>query len=439
MDDLATIYQRPVELLQSLIRFDTTNPPGNEAACIEYLQSVLAAADIPSKILARDMKRPNLLARIPGRGDAPPLLLQGHVDVVTTADQDWTHDPFSGVIEDGYVWGRGALDMKGGVAMMVSAIQRAKVEGLDLAGDVILAIVSDEEVDGEYGAKYLVENHPEEFSGVKYAIGEGGGPTVRFGGHKFFTIMVAEKQICSMLVRVQGPAGHGSMPVRGGAMAKLAKVLSILDRKRLPLHVTPVSKTMINTIAKGLPFPQGIIVNQLLNPALSNTILDILGEQGKLLNPLLHNTVSPTIVRGGLKINVIPSEIELELDGRLLPGYSPDDMMRELRDMLGHDVHLEVTRYDPGFDNPDTTLLPLLADIVQTADPQGTPLPILLSGVSDGRYFARLGIQTYGFTPMDISHELINSIHAADERIPTEAVAFGSEVMYNLLSRYGKS
>jgi acetylornithine deacetylase/succinyl-diaminopimelate desuccinylase-like protein len=425
----------PIDILQTLIRFDTTNPPGNEAACIHYLKDLLDGAGISTTTRARDEARPNLVARLPGRGDAPPLLLYGHVDVVTTANQSWDQPPFAGVIEDGVVWGRGALDMKGGVAMMAAALLRARREGLAPPGDVILALVADEEVDGEFGAKFLVEQHPELFEGVRYAIGEGGGITVTVAGRKFYTIMVAEKQVCSLRLTVRGLAGHASAPVRGGAMAKLADALHKLDRRRLPVHVTPVAREMITTLADNLPFPQGLALRQLLNPALTDTVLDAIGEQGRLLNPLLHHTAAPTIVRGGDKINVLPSQVTLELDGRLLPCYRPDDLLGELRALLGEGVEIEVTRHDPGPGELDMRLYDTLAGILREADPAGIPLPYLLSGVTDARYFARLGIHTYGFLPMDIPDELIGTIHSANERIPAAAVEFGTSALYEAIRR----
>jgi acetylornithine deacetylase/succinyl-diaminopimelate desuccinylase-like protein len=183
-----SIYQRPAELLQNLIRFDTTNPPGNEAECIAYISRLLSNAGFETTIVAKDANRPNLIVRLPGRGSSPPLLLYGHVDVVSTENQEWSHPPFSGVARGGYVWGRGALDMKGGVAMMLAAFLRAKAERFAPAGDVILAVVSDEEAGGNYGAMYLVEEHGQLFSGVRYAIGEFGGFPLHLAGRKFYAI-----------------------------------------------------------------------------------------------------------------------------------------------------------------------------------------------------------------------------------------------------------
>src|SRR6185437_7724924 len=241
----APLYAHPDELLQHLIRFDTTNPPGNEAGCIAYIRDVLAESGISSTILARDPARPNLVARLAGRGEAPPLLLYGHVDVVTTTGQNWTHPPFSGDLADGAIWGRGALDMKGGVAMMLAAFLRAAAEGADLPGDVIFAALADEENWGDYGARYLVEEHADVFRGVRYAIGEIGGFTIYIGAQRFYPIMVAEKQGVAITATVRGPGGHGSLPMHGGAMAKLGQLLQRLDQYRLPTHITPVTRMMI--------------------------------------------------------------------------------------------------------------------------------------------------------------------------------------------------
>lgn len=437
-DTLSPIYQRPVELLQRLIRFDTTNPPGNEADAVSFIDSLLTGVGIETRILAKSPQRPNLVARLSG-GNAPPLLLYGHVDVVTTENQQWQHPPFRGELVDGFVWGRGALDMKGGVAMMLAAFLRAKAEGLELPGDVVLAIVSDEEAGGDFGSRFLVEEHPDLFDGIRYAIGEFGGFTLHVGNRRFYPIQIAEKQICWLKATVRGPGGHGSMPVRGGAMAGLSELLKKVDRHRLPVHVTPVARLVFETMASSLGGLNGFMVRQLLKPILTDCVLDLLGERGRLFDPLLHNTVSPTVLRGSEKINVIPSEISVELDGRLLPGYHPDDLVGELRQIVGSDVDVEVIRYDPGPADPDMGLFNTLADVLREADPEGVPVPLMMSGITDARLFSRLGIQTYGFLPMPLPEgfNFTQTIHAADERIPAEAVDFGAEAIYTVLQRFG--
>jgi len=434
------IHERPVEMLQALIRFNTTNPPGNEGACVDYINKLLAEAGLETVILAKDPDRPNLIARMKGKGSAPPLMLYGHVDVVTTTNQQWTHPPFEGKVADGYVWGRGALDMKGGIAMMLAAILRAKSEGISPAGDVIFTALSDEEGGGDYGARYLAENHPELFEGVRYAVGEFGGFSLCMGGKKFYPIQVAEKQICWMKATVRGPAGHGSLPMRGGAMARLGNLLQQLDKRRLPVHITPVARRMIETMVSSLSFPASLVLRQLLNPYLTDRILNRLGERGRIFEPMLHNTVNATIVKGGEKINVIPGEVVLELDGRLLPGYRPDDIMAELRRVIGVEMALEVIRHDPCPPEPDMGLFETLSNVICEVDSDGIPLPLLLSGTSDARFFSQLNIQTYGFLPMNLPADFNfgNTIHAADERIPVEAVDFGANAVYKLLQRYGE-
>lgn len=433
-----SIYNRPVEILQKLIRFNTTNPPGDEAECIAYIRGLLTEAGIESTVLERTANRPNLIARIQGAGKAPPLLLYGHVDVVTTENQRWDQPPFEGKLIDGFIWGRGALDMKGGVAMMLAAFLRANAEGLQPPGDIILAIVSDEEAGGDDGARFLVEKHADLFKDVRCAIGEFGGFSLNVGGKRFFPIMVAEKQVCWMKATVRGQGGHGSIPVRGGAMAKLSLLLQRLDQCDLPVHITPSARLMFDAMSSELSGAQGLILGQLTNPLLADSVVKLMGERGRAFYPLIHNTVSPTILHGSTKVNVIPSEISIELDGRLLPGFTPDDMLKELRPIVGPDVELEVLQFDPGPSEPDMALFHILADILRKADPEGIPVPLVLSGVTDGRFFSRLGIQTYGFLPMPLPEDFnfVQTIHAANERVPAAAITFGADAVYQALQRF---
>lgn len=431
---------RPVKLLQHLLRFDTSNPPGNEKACIDFIEDVLTEAGLDTQRVARDPERPNLIARLPGRGAAPPLLLYGHVDVVPTTDQRWTHPPFAGRLAGGYVWGRGALDMKGGIAMMVAALRRAQTEAVEPAGDLIFAALSDEEAGGEYGAQFLVEQHPELFEGVRYAIGEFGGFSFHLGGRRFYPIQVAEKRLCRLRITLRGSGGHGALPHRGGAMAKLARALGRLDRTRLPVHLTPTVRRMLTAMAEEVGVPTRWVLRALLRPRLAGRVLDVAGEDIRPFEAMLCNTVNATLVRGGSKINVVPSKVELKLDGRLLPGVKPDDLVREVRGAIGGDGELEILHRSPGAGPPDMEWFDALGAILREADPGSTPVPLLLPGVSDARYFAQLGIQTYGFLPMKLppDFDFMRAIHAADERIPADAVAFGADAIYEAIRRYGR-
>ena len=439
-DNGKKIYQDPVKLLRKLIRFNTSNPPGHERECIAWINDLFTQAEFETSVFAKDPDRPNLIARMKGEGQAPPLMLYGHVDVVPCSDQAWTCPPFEGRVSDGCVWGRGALDMKGGLAMMMSALLRAKAEGVKPAGDIVFAALSDEEAGSDYGARYLIENHAREFDGIRYAIGEFGGFPIYIGNRKFYPVQVCEKQVCWMKARLHGEGGHGSQRMTGGAMAKLGQMLTALDRHRLPVHVTPIAADMIKAMAETLPFAAGIILGRLLNPRLTDLLLNLMGEKGSMLDPLLHNTVNVTTVKGGEKVNVIPSEITVEMDGRLLPGFTPKDLISEIQQITGNVADIEVTLHDPCSAEPDMGMFNMLAEVLREADPEGTPLPFLLPAVTDARLFSRLGIQSYGFLPMNLpkTFNFRRMIHAADERIPVECLSFGADAIYRVLQRYGR-
>jgi acetylornithine deacetylase/succinyl-diaminopimelate desuccinylase-like protein len=436
------IYKRPAELLQKLICFNTTNPPGNEAECIGYINNLLTQAGIQTKILAKDPARPNLMARIAGQGIAAPLLLYAHIDVVSTENQVWQHPPFEGKIENGILWGRGTLDDKGGAAMSICAFMRAKEEGLMPPGDVILLILCDEEQGGEYGAKYLVENHPEQFTGVRYAIGESGGFTFYINDQKFYPIMVAEKRYCVIMASVHGRAAHAaSLPVHGGAAAKMGALLTRIDKARLPVHVTPVARKMIESFSKYIPLPGNLIFRQLLNQRLADRVLDLLGSRGLALYPLLHNSINITVIQGGEQVAGTPAKVDAGIFTMLLPGYGPEDMLSELRKIVGREVDLEVIETGEEIpERPDMGLFSTLIEIMREADPQGVPIPLLLTTPTDARHFNKLGIQTYGFQPMLLPPEIdmAELAHAPNERIPVEAVEFGTQALNKVLKRFGE-
>jgi acetylornithine deacetylase/succinyl-diaminopimelate desuccinylase-like protein len=430
--------EHPVELLQELLRFDTSNPPGHEGPCIDFVDGLLKEAGLVTERAEKMPGRPNLIARRPGCGRAPALLFCGHVDVVPVVGQPWSVPPFAGAVSDGYVWGRGALDMKGGVAMMVSAFLRAANDGVAPAGDLVLALVVDEESGGDCGARFLVDERPDLLRGVRYAIGEFGGFPLHILGRTFYMIQVAEKSPVAVDVVIRGPAGHGARLLRGGAMAKLGRILRRLERHRLPVHITPVTRQMIEAMAARLPFPGRVVVRRLLHPALTDRVLDALGDAGRTFEPLFRNTVNATIVRGGERLNVIPSEIHLALDARLLPGYTTDDLLDELRPILRSDGQAHVVPEGGSSSEPDLRLVDLLGRLLQKRVPGAVPVPYLLPASSDGRHLAKLGIQTYGYTPMNLppGDSFFSTIHAADERIPVEAVEFGASVLYDVIRSY---
>ena len=429
-------HEQPVELLRDLLRFDTTNPPGDEAACIEWIADLFDVYGIDYTTYARDPDRPVIIGRVSG-GDADPLLLYGHVDVVP-AEGEWTHPPFEAVLDDGYVWGRGALDMKGGVAMFLAAVLRIAAGDQRPPGDLLLCVVPDEEGGGDDGMQYMVDQHPEAFAGVTYALGEFGGFSIEVRGERFYPIQVDEKRICWLQATIDGEGGHGSLPRPQSTMYQLGRVLRHLENASLPVHMTPVARKMVGSIAAELSPPASVALRALTKPRLTDSVIRLMGKQGQQFHAITHNVVNPTVVRGGSKENVVPESVELTLDCRLVPGQRPADVLGEIRTALGdlsENVTFEIVRFDEGPSKADMSGFDALAAILESADSEGTAVPLLLTGASDARHLSRLGIQSYGFTPMQLPPELpfLDLIHAHDERIPDDAVEWGTDRVYEAI------
>ncbi len=428
-------------LLSDLIKIDTTNPPGRERAAVELVASVLGDHGIESQTYAKDPDRPSLVARVTGEGDAPALLVQGHLDVVGVTDQRWAHDPFSGEVIDGWVWGRGALDMKGPIAMMVDALVRLS-QGHPPAGDIILCLVPDEEDGGRFGAGYLVTEHPELFEGVHYALGEFGGFPFVFDDVPFSFIQISERVGVGFRVTFRGAPGHASMPVPGGAMGKLGRALVNLDRKHLPVHLTPATRLMLEAMAPHVSAPTRLAIRGMLDSRTAGAAVAALRSRLGRMENLFRNTATPTIVSGGDKVNVIPAEVTLTLDGRMLPGLDAVTMRDELAELVGVDCDISFsTEHSPMPAEPDMGLFDLLASAVRKMDPGLVPIPYMSPAITDARWFSKLGISCYGFTPMRLPPDFAfeATVHGADERIPVSALRPGSTAYLDVFQRYGRS
>ncbi len=428
-------HEQPVELLRDLIRFETVNPPGNEKPCIDWIGDLLDEYGIDSETYARDPDRPNLFATVSG-GDAPPLMLYGHVDVVPVTDQDWTHDPFEAVVDEDCVWGRGALDMKSGVAMYLATFLRLATEDEQPPGDVHLLVVSDEEGGGDDGLGYLVDEHPELFEDIDHALGEFGAFNLDIAGVETFPIQVNEKQVCWLEATFRGNSGHASFPHEGTAMGKMASFVETVDSERLPVHITPPAEEMFEALADAVPVEQAEQFRGLLDPGRTDAILDEMGADGRMFDALLHNTANPTIVEGGDKENVVPEAVTVFLDCRLVPGQEPDDVIAELRELTGLDPEFEVVRFDPGPSSADLDMFNELGATLE-AETGGVAIPLLMAGATDGRHLARVGVQSYGFTPMQVGDlPFLDLVHSGDERIPVDTVAWGTERVYEAVRSY---
>jgi acetylornithine deacetylase/succinyl-diaminopimelate desuccinylase-like protein len=437
-----TVAVDPAPLLQRLIRFPTVNPPGDEGPCVSYVADLLRDAGIEVRLLAAEPGRPNLIARVPGRGVAPALLLHAHADVVPVDGQEWTVPPFEGRLADGHIWGRGAIDMKGGLAMMLAVLLRMRVEDSLPAGDVLLAVSPDEECGSEVGVRFLVDRHAGLFDKVAYAVGEDGGAV--FGGarRRLHPIVVAEKRACWLRVTLRGRDGHASRQGWSGtAMAALGRMLGALDEGRLPAHATPGFDRMAAELAAVLPEPLAGHIQALRTDPDARVPYDLLPEPDAVyLDSVLRNTVNATVVRAGDKINMIPAQITVDLDGRILPGeLTTADYLAELRGLIGDEPRIEVLL--EGRRMPDPVFgafYDSLVEVLREADPDGVSIPMITPASTDARLFAGLGIACYGWLPLLLppGSRYQDTMHAADERVPVEALRFGADCVHRLLLRY---
>ncbi len=432
-------YPIPQEITRRLIRFKSINPPGGELPAQDYLQELLEENGFQVDRYEAQTGRPNLVTRLEGKGERPPLLFYGHTDVVGVDGQVWKYPPFEPTERDGYLYGRGTLDMKAGVAMLVHSLLKAKANHLRPAGDIILAIVVDEETGGKAGMQHLLAEHQEIFDDVEHAIGEFGGFPLYVFDHKFYRIGVSQKQYAHIQLRFQAPGGHGSLPVKDTVMAKLGQALYKLDQFSMPYHKPPIAEKVIRSMMEVLPEEHSRTLAGLLDAATFEDALEAIGPGCERFESLFRDTANPTIARSGMKFNVIPSEARVEIDSRILPGRSHEDVVRELRMLLGRDVEIQVLAAGPRTKpNVDYSLFDTLAGILKDLDPSGTPIPYLFNESPDGRLLEDFGMQNYGFLPMDLSPEmdLPSVIHGEDERVPLSSISFGADALFELLKRY---
>ena len=432
--------------LKDLLRIDTTNPPGNERAAVDYLAGVLRREGIPFEVVESAPGRANLVARLSGAGSKGALLLNGHLDVVPAEAAKWRFPPFSATEADGFIWSRGALDMKNMVAMSLMTLLLLRRQGVALDRDVVLAAVADEEAGCRHGSLYLCEKHPE-LVRAEYALGEVGGHTLHVGhggkNARFCPIQVSEKGTCWFEMRAEGPAGHGSMPHPHNAVARLARAIAALASVRLPQHNTPVVEGFVRALAGRVPFPQGQLLRLLLQPALSGGILDRLEkrnlEQALGLHAMLRNTVSPTVLSGGSKINVIPSEAAVRVDGRIIPGQTVESFLAEIRRVVGDDVRLTVLEHHSGTEfEKETPLYAAIESAIRRHDPEVVPVPYMIPGFTDAFAYQKLGTICYGFTPvkLDAATSFARLYHGHDERIPVTGFLWGLRVLYELVREF---
>lgn len=421
--------------LQILIGFDTTNPPGNELACVQYIADVLAEAGYDPIVLESAPQRGNVVARFKGTGEKPPLLIYGHVDVVTAEADKWRHPPFAADLDEGCVWGRGALDMKDMVAYEIQCMELLARENPSLKRDVIFAATADEEVGGKLGAGWLVENHKDLIL-AEYGLSEGAGSTLQVAGKRFYGVRTAEKGSSRFALRAVGQPGHGSIPKRETSVHVLARAVEALYEHRLPLHLTQTTIRYATTLAEAV----GLDVSSGLTEAVLDDIASRLpSDLARSLQAVVRNTAVPTGLRAGTKINVIPSEAEAWVDARIVPGETPESLFREVRAVIGDGC--QITPIDEGLPQESEAgdaLYQLIERVVQRHDPGSEVVPVMLSGATDARWVSRMGTKCLGFSPLALPQDFSTEglVHGHDERVPSAGLAWGAQVFYEIVREF---
>jgi acetylornithine deacetylase/succinyl-diaminopimelate desuccinylase-like protein len=440
--DWDAVTEEATGYLKALLRIDTSNPPGNERPAAEFLAAILDREGIEYTLIESEPRRTNLVARLRGSGRRAPLLLNGHLDVVPAEAARWTHPPFAAVEDAGCIWGRGAIDMKNMVAMSLMAVLLLKRRSAKLERDVILAAVADEEAGSRLGAVHLVERHPD-LVRAEYVLNEVGGHTVHIGASRLYPIQVAEKGICWFELSAQGPGGHGSMPQPSSAVLRLARALTALGSTRLPQHLRPTVREFIETLASASAFPQDRVLRLLLQPRLAPALLDAMRrsapDQAQALDAMLRNTATPTMLKAGTKINVLPSVASAQIDGRTIPGQSTSRFLEEVQRAIGTDLGLNVLVEHAGVEfERSTSLFDVIARTLARHDPGSVATPYMIPGFTDAFAYARLGAICYGFSPTKIPPELNFSrmYHGHDERIPLAGFAWGVRVLYEVVEEF---
>ena len=449
-----------VEHLRALIRIPSVNPPdggpdvaagrdplGGEAAAARYCADVLGDAGIEAEVIELVPRRGSCVARLRASGPAtePPLILLSHLDVVPVDAESWSRDPFGGDLVDGVVWGRGAVDMKNMVAMELAVMLALRRSGAELRRDVIFAAVADEEAGGEHGARGLVERRPELFHDAggrpaSAALNEVGGYSITLDGRRYYTIQVAEKGIVWTRIRTTGTPGHGSMPHDDNAAVKLAMAVNALvdDQAGRGARVLPVVADFLAALGLGevaahLAADDPVAASAVLATRVEDPVMR------RSIDAMLRDTVTPTVLRAGKKVNVMPGAGEAELDVRTLPGTDQEQLLAHLRGVVGEGASVEAIVGLPAVEWPaDAEIVGLMRDALLAADPAGTAVPMMITPGTDAKALAQLDIPCYGFAPLRLEADFpfLELFHGHDERVPVSALAFGLPVLAEVVERY---
>ncbi|TAL45638.1 MAG: M20/M25/M40 family metallo-hydrolase [Salinibacterium sp.] len=430
-DDL----EETARIAQQLIRFDTSNygagRSNGETEAAEYLGEHLSALGLTPEFVDAAPRRTSVIARVEGRDRSlPALVVHGHTDVVPADPANWTVDPFAGIIRDGMLWGRGAVDMKNMDAMIITALQDILGTGRQPHRDLVIAFFADEEDGSRFGSHFVVENRPELFEGATEAISEVGGYSVFINSHRSYLLQTGEKALLWVKLIARGTAGHGSRLIPNNAVTKLAEAVAALGRREWPIRLTDTTTELLDELARLMG-----VDPELVGP---DELVLSTGTAAGFIQATLRTTSNPTLLNAGYKHNVIPDTAEALIDIRPLPGEE-DAVLAEVRELIGDDIELVVMHRDIGLENPfEGRLVEAMTAALRAHDADAPVLPYLLSGGTDNKSLARLGITGYGFAPLQLPANLDfpAMFHGVDERVPLDALVFGRRVLTDLLLNY---
>jgi acetylornithine deacetylase/succinyl-diaminopimelate desuccinylase-like protein len=427
-----TLEEEVVKICQDLIRIPSVNfgdGKGDEKAVAEYVVASLAEVGIPAKIYESAPNRCNVIANIEGSDTSRPgLVVHGHIDVVPANAADWSVDPFAAEIRDGMIWGRGAVDMKNTDAMILAIVRKWARTGYKPPRNIVLAFFADEEAGMTYGSRWMAAKHPEVFAGCSEAISEVGGFSVTVGdGKRLYFVEAAQKGIHWMRLTASGRAGHGSMMNDENALTELSEAVAKIGRYNWPQRYTQTVKILFQKIAHatGKPYNEDD-----LRPLLTE-----IGPTARMIGATLQNTANPTMLDAGYKANVIPGSASAVIDGRFLPGYE-DELNETIRSIIGTDITIETISRDIALEVEfEGDLVEAMCNAITRHDPEGIPVPYLMSGGTDNKALSELGIVGYGFSPLKLPADLdfMALFHGVDERVPISGLEFGVNVLADFL------
>jgi acetylornithine deacetylase/succinyl-diaminopimelate desuccinylase-like protein len=442
------IEEEITRFLSDLIRIDTTNPPGNESKAAQFIADFLGKEGFKSEIVESAPGRGSLITRLKGSGEKPNLLLLSHLDVVAANPKEWSVDPFAGTVKDDYVYGRGAYDMKGMTAVEVLTLLLLKRNKIQLKGDVVLAATADEEKGGEEGAGFLLREHKEKVW-CPYVLNEGGGLAIPQEKGNLYPVQTAEKGILWVKIKAKGTPGHGSTPnMADNAITRMNKVITKLGAYQPQTIYVPTLKQFLSEVCKLNPDLETYFSRLLTNPAQSEQILDELAKKDRVLaeeiRPRIKTTIAPTIIHGGIKENIIPSECDAVFDCRVLPGQSTDEALATIKGLLS-DIGLDklsfeiIQIHDGNESSTKTPLYSAITNVMKEFEPSCGVTPTLTTGGTDSRFLRETGSICYGFHPMrpdEPNDELEKRMHGIDERITIENLVFGTSILYETVKRF---